>query len=286
VGAVVKQLAGIVHVSWCISGPSRAHADACLASERQELSKAPSSLASPKAVSRCTLHTGPSSCLQHSTSSHASPTPPNLRTSPAITPPFIFFLLISHYTKQLHHTRHANIPLPHAHYPPIHPSSSTIPACPCPTHRPVTRPPPDSPRPRYPYNPSRASAPSVNHLPFLPVARRHCASIHRRRTLLINHPICRTVHPTSQGPQQQQQQQPAIATSLYLTPNDRRTTTYARIEIAESVENPIADATTSSAVSRQKREQKRRIDNQHRNHGDTTSTTGCRKPSSTAAAES
>lgn len=197
---------------------------------------------------RCTLpHRRTSSCLQHSTSSHASPTPPNLRTSPAITASYS--LLPSH--QSLHqtitpHPSRKHLPSPRSLF--IHPSSSSIPACPCPTHRPVTRPPPDSPRPRYPYNPSRASAPSFNHLPFLPVARRHCASIHRRRTLLINHPIYRTVHPASQGPQQQQQ--PAIATSLYLTPNDRRTTTYARIEIAESVETPIADATTSSTASR------------------------------------
>lgn len=54
--------------------------------------------------------------------------------------------------------------------------------------------------------------------------------------------------PTSQGPQQQQQ--PAIATSLYHTPNDTQNTTYARIEIAEFVENPIADATTNCAASR------------------------------------
>ena len=63
-----------------------------------------------------------SSCLQHSTSSHASPTPPNLRTSPAITPLSYFFLLISHYTNQFHPTRHAKHPpsprsLP---YPSIH----------------------------------------------------------------------------------------------------------------------------------------------------------------------
>ena len=36
VGAVVKQLAGIVHVSWSVSGSRRAHADAVFASERQK----------------------------------------------------------------------------------------------------------------------------------------------------------------------------------------------------------------------------------------------------------
>lgn len=251
-GAVVKLLAGLVHVSWCISGSVRAHADACLASEKQELSqRRPRHSRRPKPCvalhSRYTPADIELPAAQHSTSSHASPTPPNLRTSPAITASYS--LLPSH--QSLHQTI---TPHPSRKHPPsprslsIHPSSSSIPACPCPTHRPVTRPPPDSPRPRYPYNPSRASAPSVNHLPFLPVARRHCASIHRRLTLLVNHPIYRTVHPASQGPQQQQQ--PAIATSLYHTPNDTQNTTYARIEIAESVENPIADATTSSAASR------------------------------------
>ena len=121
-------------------------------------------------------------CLHRacSTSSHPSPTPPKLRTSPATTYLALSSSFSASFTTSNNHPLipfRANIPFPHALYLPVHPSTSTIPACPCPTLRPVTRPPPDSPpRPRYPYNPSRASAPSVNHLPSLSVARRHCAS--------------------------------------------------------------------------------------------------------------
>jgi hypothetical protein len=103
---------------------------------------------------------------------------PRRQTYEHLPPSLTLLLLPSH--QSLHQTFTLNPsrkhPLPHAHYPPVHPSSSSVPACPCPTHRPVTRPPPDSPRPRYPYNPSRASAPSVNHLPFLSDPQRHCAS--------------------------------------------------------------------------------------------------------------
>lgn len=104
---------------------------------------------------------------------------PRRQTYEHLPPPHttLFFLfIIIHYIKQSHTDP---VPRKHTLSPRSlspHPSSSTIPACPCPTHRPVTRPPPDSPRPRYPYNPSRASAPSVNHLPSLSVTQRHCAS--------------------------------------------------------------------------------------------------------------
>jgi hypothetical protein len=180
----------------------------CIASERRRRER---ELSSSSGVIRVSLVARPRSTLlytglmHHSTAPHhpKAAKPTNISRhhhhAASLFSHLVFFLLIIHYTTHLHLTRAANtahtLPHPHALYP-------SVPACPCPTHRPVTRPPPDSPRPRYPYNPSRASAPSVDHLPSLPVAQHHCAFIHHRPTLLINHPIYRTIHRTFQGPLQ------------------------------------------------------------------------------------
>ena len=209
---MVKQLAGIVHACWCVSGPGRAHADA----EGQERAlRALRALRAQRALELClpaparvTRSRRPVAlrCALTYTGLHAAPHRAHLVLPPSQTyehlPPSLPTSLLPPSHQSLHQTFHTQpvVPqthaLPHALYP-RRPSSSIIvhiPACPCPTHRPVTRPPPDSPRPRYPYDPSRASAPSVNHLLFLPIARRHCAALHRRSTLLIDHPIHRTVH--------------------------------------------------------------------------------------------
>lgn len=196
-GAVVKQLAGIVGVCCCVSGPRRAHADAVLRF-REAGESSILSLSRPRHSRRLSRALHRLACMQqHLIAPISLPHPPNLRTSPAITAllssSFSSVTTPNIYTQPSPIRRLASAPFPTLSI--IHqPSSSTSPPARAPTHRPVTRPPPDSPRPRYPYNPSRASAPSVNHLPSLPSARRHCAALHRRRSHLINHPVYRTIH--------------------------------------------------------------------------------------------
>lgn len=179
-----------------ISGPRRAHADAVLRF-REAGESSILSLSRPRHSRRLSRALHRLACS--STSSHPSlprtpAKPTNISRHHCLA---LFFLLISHYTKHLHPAQSnpssRKRTLPHALY---HPSTIIvhIPACPC----------PDTPScdstiarlttPTLPYNPSRASAPSVNHLPSLPSARRHCAALHRRRSHLINHPIYRTIH--------------------------------------------------------------------------------------------
>ena len=194
----------------CVSGPRRAHADAGprlrKAGEREregELKVLCCAAACAVLVLRRrprhsrrlsrALYTGLHAAAPHRTHRPPRPKPTNISRHHTALLSSSFSSVTTPNT--INPTRRiANTPFPTLSIAPIHhPSSSTSPACPCPTHRPVTRPPPDSPRPRYSYNPSRASASSVNHLPSLSIARRHCAALHRRSTLLINHPIYRTV---------------------------------------------------------------------------------------------
>jgi len=174
---VVKQLARIVHVAAVVSGSRHAHADGGTASlpvgRREAQVQVHDSLKAALVIRVARAHATPRCCTY--TGLPAAPHRthhPRRQTYEHLPPSLTLLLLPSH--QSLHQTFTLNPSRkhspPHAHYPPIHPSSSSVPACPCPTHRPVTRPPPDSPRPRYPYNPSRASAPSVNHLPSLSVA--------------------------------------------------------------------------------------------------------------------
>lgn len=195
VGAVVKQLAGIVGVCCCVSGPRRAHADAVLRfREAGESSILSLSLSRPRHSRRLSRALHRLACS--STSSHPSlPPTPAKPTNISRHHSSSFSSVTTHniHTQPNPIRRLASAPFPTLSI--IHqPSSSTSPPARAPTHRPVTRPSPDSPRPRYPYNPSRASAPFVNHLPSLPSARRHCAALHRRRSHLINHPVYRTIH--------------------------------------------------------------------------------------------
>lgn len=225
----------------------------CLASERQETAlelcrRRPrhSSLASsvaPRSTPACMQHLiAPISCCLQ-----AKPT----NISRHHCQPLFFFLLISHYTK--HFT--PNPPsrkhtLPHALYLP----PSTI------HHRPDPRlPVPDTSS--CDSTTARLTTPTLPLQPITsiwPICQPPAVPTHRSTSLRrTSPPLYTSYQPShlsnrpskSQGPQQQQQQ-PAIATPLYLTANDTQNTTYARIEIAESVENPVADATISSAASR------------------------------------
>ena len=176
-----------------ISGPRRAHADAVLRFRKAgESSILSLSLARVTRVVCRALYTGLHAAAPHRT--HLPPTPAK-PTNISRHHSSSFSSVTTHniHTQPNSIRRLASAPFPTLSI--IHqPSSSTSPPARAPTHRPVTRPSPDSPRPRYPYNPSRASAPSVNHLPSLPSARRHCAALHRRRSHLINHPVYRTIH--------------------------------------------------------------------------------------------
>ena len=120
VGAVVKQLASIVHVSWSVSGSSGAHADAVFASGRQE--RLETSQRRPR-HSRRLVALAPVvlklRCLHRacSTSSHPSPTPPNLRTSPATTCLALSSSFSASFTTSNNHPpipSRANIHFPHA----------------------------------------------------------------------------------------------------------------------------------------------------------------------------
>lgn len=248
-GAVVKQLAGIVRAALLLVAQGVRTRTQSFASERQE--RALYSLSLSLSLARVTrdacraLHRLACS----STSSH--PSPSHTRQTYEHLPPSLFFLLISHYTKHSHPAQSnpssRKRTLPHALY---HPSTIIvhIPACPCPdtpscdstTARLTT--------PTLPLQPitsicSLCQPPAVSTQRSTSLRRTSPPSFTSYQpSRLSNHPS------TSQGPQQQQQQ-PA-ATPLYLTANDTHNTTYARFEIAESVENPVADAPSSSAASR------------------------------------
>lgn len=134
------------------------------AGEREESSQAPSFASSSRAHAAST-HRLAASSQQHLIAR------PGAQTYEHIPPPphLCFFLLliflppIHYYTS---HTLHPCHPCPYTYFP-KHPHTLSIyllprhPRLPVPDtpDRPVTRPLSDSPRPRYPYNPSRASSP-------------------------------------------------------------------------------------------------------------------------------
>lgn len=91
---------------------------------------------------------------------------------------------------------------------------------------------------------------TTDHLPSLPVALHRRASIHRRRTLLIDRPSIKPSNHPSSNPGSTTAIGHRETTTLVTAANDRRNTTHARIELAKSVENHIVDAPTRSAPTR------------------------------------
>jgi hypothetical protein len=143
----------------------------------------------------------------------------------------------------LHHRIH--FPIPHTLSITHH---SSPPARARHTVRPVTRPLSDSPRPRYPYDTSRASSPSSPTRRLYPLlnaaAPTFTIAVHFLSTL---HP---SNHPSSQPFRVQYNNQPSRDHPLS-TRNDRpNTTIYARVELAESVENQVVNAPIRSAPTR------------------------------------
>ena len=162
---------------------------------------------------RCTSAPG----LACSTSSHRISHLPRRRQTYEHLPssplplPFPPSLHSLHQTITSHPSRrHPPSPSPRSLF--IHPSP--VPACPCPTHRPVTRPPPDSPRPRV--------TPTTHHehQPRLPTTCRPYPSLH-----VTAPPFTAAIHFLSTIPSIE----PSINVSgSTATPTSRRDTTLPR----------------------------------------------------------
>jgi hypothetical protein len=193
------------------------------------------------------LYTG-SQQPKHSTSSPTTQAP-NLRTYPATTPPSCFSLLP--FTTPNIYSIRATLPPPHTLPRPPHAlyHTSLVPACPCPTHRPSC----DSTTirlttPTLPLRRITSFFPFVTNPPSLNAAQRRRAYIHHRLTLLVNPP---SIEPPSSQPFRVQSNNRPSRDQPLSAGNDRpKTTTYARIELVESVENQIVNAPTRSAPTR------------------------------------